>query len=70
MRPAKSGQVSGIVIAKRKDTLRDFGALGNRKAKMLEGMHRQQPSARRAVEKALLQQVGFDDILDRIARFR
>ena len=35
---------------------------------MLERVRRQQPSARRALHEALLNQIGFDDLLDRVAR--
>src|SRR5690349_4889090 len=36
-------------------------------AEMAEGVGRQHPPARRALHEALLDQVGLDDVLDRIA---
>ena len=37
---------------------------------MREGLWREQPAARRALHEALLDQVGLDDVLDRVARLR
>src|SRR5436305_13113373 len=39
-------------------------------AEMAEGLWRQQPTARRALEQAALDQVRLDDVLDGVARLR
>src|SRR5579863_1733788 len=41
-----------------------------RQAKMLEGVAGQRPSPRRALNEALLDQIGLDDFFDRVARLR
>ena len=35
---------------------------------MAEGVRRQEPPARRALHEALLDEIGLDDVLDRVAR--
>ena len=35
---------------------------------MAEGVRRQKPAARRALHEALLDEIGLDDVLDRVAR--
>ena len=37
-------------------------------AQMLERQRRQHAAARRALDEALLDQIGLDDLLDRVAR--
>ena len=39
-------------------------------AEMTEGVRRQEPSARRPLHKAELDEIGLDDVLDRVARLR
>src|SRR6266404_8351689 len=58
---------SGLVIAEEKWLLR----LGRRarKAEMRIGLTGQHAAARRALNQALLDQIGLDDFLDGIARF-
>ena len=46
------------------------GRCGMGKSHMLEGMRRQKAPPRGAVEKPDLQEIGLDNILNRIARFR
>src|SRR5215471_6751506 len=41
---------------------------GRRQAEMNIGLRRQHPPARRALHEALLDEIGLDDLLDRVAR--
>src|SRR5262245_43889597 len=45
-------------------------ARGLGEAEVAEGMRRQQPAARRALDEALLDHERLDDLLDRVARLR
>src|SRR5215475_9746566 len=45
-------------------------ARGLGEAEITEGMRRQQPAARRALDEALLDHERLDDLLDRVARLR
>src|SRR5690606_4302530 len=43
-------------------------ALRRRQAEVLESLRRQHPPARRALDEALLDEIGLDDLFDRVAR--
>src|SRR5277367_5044236 len=63
-----SGVASLIVVIHEKPDLRRI-ARWCRKPQMCESSPRHNAAARRALHEALLQKIGLDDLLDRIARF-
>src|SRR3982075_3717629 len=63
-----AASVVTLRVAEQSELRRIARGLG--KAEMLEGVRGQEPSARRALQIAALDQEGLDDVLDGIARLR
>src|SRR5262245_60611596 len=60
--------IVGFVAVEKSELRRVARRLGE--TEMAEGMRREQPPARRALDESLLNQKRLDDLLDRIARLR
>ena len=62
-----SAESSALISSSNSDGLQRLARrLGE--AEMAEGVRGQQAAARRALHEALLDQIGLDDVLDRVAR--